>query len=234
MRFQAPAEPGIYPFVCTFPGHWVVMNGVMVVAKDLADVDSMLAAARPAVSQRMEDGRLRRFRQDRPRTMRRPVMRGMQAFVKARCNQCHVVAGHGVNLGPDLAESIKTLKGEELLRQIIEPSSKIHEKFQNHQFVTSDGRIVTGVIVKEDADEYQVATNLLLPHTMTHVLKRDVDENACLEDIADAGRAAEHPHPRRDSRPARVPVNRAGINYPNTSNTRTAIPTGTVPPTNAA
>lgn len=29
--FQAPAPPGRYPFLCTFPGHWMVMNGVMVV-----------------------------------------------------------------------------------------------------------------------------------------------------------------------------------------------------------
>ena len=29
--FPAPAEPGHYPFLCTFPGHWMVMNGVMVV-----------------------------------------------------------------------------------------------------------------------------------------------------------------------------------------------------------
>ncbi|MED5587183.1 MAG: GDSL-type esterase/lipase family protein [Verrucomicrobiota bacterium] len=27
----APAEPGNYPFICTFPGHWRVMKGVMVV-----------------------------------------------------------------------------------------------------------------------------------------------------------------------------------------------------------
>jgi azurin len=29
--FDAPAKPGRYPFLCTFPGHWMVMNGVMVV-----------------------------------------------------------------------------------------------------------------------------------------------------------------------------------------------------------
>ena len=28
---RAPKEPGHYPFLCTFPGHWPVMNGVMVV-----------------------------------------------------------------------------------------------------------------------------------------------------------------------------------------------------------
>ena len=29
--FRAPAAPGHYPFLCTFPGHWMVMNGTMVV-----------------------------------------------------------------------------------------------------------------------------------------------------------------------------------------------------------
>ncbi|WP_161604794.1 DUF6797 domain-containing protein [Roseiconus nitratireducens] len=29
--FRAPNRPGRYPYLCTFPGHWMVMNGVMVV-----------------------------------------------------------------------------------------------------------------------------------------------------------------------------------------------------------
>jgi putative heme-binding domain-containing protein len=29
--FHAPTEPGKYPFLCTFPGHWMVMNGVLIV-----------------------------------------------------------------------------------------------------------------------------------------------------------------------------------------------------------
>jgi azurin len=33
LRFKVPAEPGDYPYVCTFPGHWRVMNGIMRVAK---------------------------------------------------------------------------------------------------------------------------------------------------------------------------------------------------------
>ena len=28
---KAPATPGRYPFLCTFPGHWMVMNGELVV-----------------------------------------------------------------------------------------------------------------------------------------------------------------------------------------------------------
>lgn len=33
LTFTAPAEPGDYPFVCTFPGHWRMMNGIMKVTK---------------------------------------------------------------------------------------------------------------------------------------------------------------------------------------------------------
>ena len=29
--FRAPATPGRYPYLCTFPGHWMVMNGSMIV-----------------------------------------------------------------------------------------------------------------------------------------------------------------------------------------------------------
>jgi len=31
ISFRAPAEKGRYPFLCTFPGHWMVMNGEMIV-----------------------------------------------------------------------------------------------------------------------------------------------------------------------------------------------------------
>ena len=29
LRFKAPTEPGEYPYICTFPGHWRIMQGVM-------------------------------------------------------------------------------------------------------------------------------------------------------------------------------------------------------------
>ena len=35
LTFTAPATPGEYVYVCTFPGHWVRMYGVMLVVEDL-------------------------------------------------------------------------------------------------------------------------------------------------------------------------------------------------------
>jgi len=31
LRFNAPKKRGVYPYLCTFPGHWIVMKGEMVV-----------------------------------------------------------------------------------------------------------------------------------------------------------------------------------------------------------
>lgn len=29
LRFKAPTVPGDYPYICTFPGHWIIMKGTM-------------------------------------------------------------------------------------------------------------------------------------------------------------------------------------------------------------
>jgi azurin/glucose/arabinose dehydrogenase len=41
IEITAPAEEGTYEFVCTFPGHWMIMKGKLVVTKD---VDAYLKA----------------------------------------------------------------------------------------------------------------------------------------------------------------------------------------------
>jgi len=103
-------------------------------------------------------------------------MRGMQAFVKARCNQCHQVQGHGENLGPDLTDVAKRYKGRKLLQQIIEPSSEINKKYLTHQFLMASGKRLSGVVVREDRRSVHVITNLLTPKAITRIRKRDIDE----------------------------------------------------------
>jgi plastocyanin len=29
LKFTAPTKPGDYPYICTFPGHWQIMQGIM-------------------------------------------------------------------------------------------------------------------------------------------------------------------------------------------------------------
>jgi azurin len=46
VQFKVPEQPGDYPYVCTFPGHWRVMNGIMHV-KPPRTVESGAAAGSP-------------------------------------------------------------------------------------------------------------------------------------------------------------------------------------------
>ena len=173
LRFNAPTEPGIYPFVCTFPGHWVVMKGDIVVANKLSEVESMLAAVKPAI---VREWKMADFDAVEIKDDEETAMKGMQAFVKARCNQCHVVAGHGINLGPDLTDVAKRFKGAKLLQQVLDPSSEINKKYQNHQFVLESGKVVTGVIIDETPAEFKVVTNLLTPNAFVRVNRKQIED----------------------------------------------------------
>ena len=35
LKMTAPAKPGDYEYVCTFPGHWTIMNGLLIVTNDV-------------------------------------------------------------------------------------------------------------------------------------------------------------------------------------------------------
>ncbi|RMF42792.1 MAG: hypothetical protein D6753_06665 [Planctomycetota bacterium] len=172
LRFEAPREPGVYPYVCTFPGHWVIMNGRMIVARNPEEAEELIRSAEPALVQHwtMNDLQGLTYSDDEAN-----LMRGMQAFAKARCDQCHQLAGHGVNLGPDLAEIGKRFQGDRLLEQIINPSAEINEKFQTIRFLLDSGEVVAGVVQSEDDDKAVVMTNLLTPDRLTIVDKSTVE-----------------------------------------------------------
>ena len=173
LRFTAPTEPGVYPYVCTFPGHWIVMNGQMVVAKDAAGVEELLATCRPTV---VKAWTLDDFPTVAAATDEATLARGMHAFAKAQCTQCHATGGHGVNLGPNLVESVKKYRGRALLEQVLDPSKSIHENYRTMQFVLDSGRVVSGVVREESADAFRVVTNLLVPDQVAVVKRDDVED----------------------------------------------------------
>ncbi|MEL7500216.1 MAG: c-type cytochrome [Planctomycetota bacterium] len=181
MTFKAPAEPGEYPFVCTFPGHWMRMYGVMVVVDDLAafqrtpvEPKDPIGSDRAFVKNwtaadfagKLDDG-LR----GRTKTI------GKKIFTEATCATCHVVAGEGQQVGPELTDVWKRWKGDSagVLREILEPSHKIDAKYVVRKVITLDGIVVSGIVVSED--DKQMA---LLPtpeaKEPTIVLKDDVDD----------------------------------------------------------
>lgn len=75
---------------------------------------------------------------------------GLQIFEKT-CANCHKLHGKGNAIGPDLtgAERKDRLK---LIRNIVDPSSEIRPQFISHVAVTSDGRVITGLLAESNAE----------------------------------------------------------------------------------
>ena len=108
LTFTAPGDPGEYPYVCTFPGHWLRMNGTMVVVDDLdawlanpTEPADPLAGDRAIVQHWTPDD----FDGDLAAALlgRQPEI-GRRIFEEATCVQCHRVGHEGGAIGPDLAD----------------------------------------------------------------------------------------------------------------------------------
>ncbi|WP_145168629.1 c-type cytochrome [Rubripirellula lacrimiformis] len=158
LTFTAPTEPGEYPFVCTFPQHWYRMYGVMVVVEDLdAWLKDPVEPANPIGSNRtfVQSWTIDDFQGEMENGLvgRSPEI-GQRIFAEASCAGCHKVSGQGGVIGPDLTDVLTRWKGDRMgvLKEILDPSHKIDEKYLMQRILTVDGRTITGVLVKEDDD----------------------------------------------------------------------------------
>ncbi len=88
-------------------------------------------------------------------------VRGKEFFFaeRSRCALCHKVDGQGTDLGPDLSAIGKTRSPEHLLESLLDPSRKIEPAYQPYLVKTSDGRALTGLLVKRDAKELVLKDN---------------------------------------------------------------------------
>lgn len=169
LAFTAPTALGEYPYVCTFPGHWRVMYGMMHVVPKLADVPlEDLQPPADLVTQSRPFVRKWTFDELAPELARldngRSFERGKSLFTAASCVQCHKMQGQGGIVAPDLAELPQKLNEKkftrpDILREILEPSKVINEKYRTYLIETSKGDLVTGVVVEQNDKTIQVVTN---------------------------------------------------------------------------
>ena len=157
LSFTAPTEPGEYQYVCTFPGHWRRMVGTLAVVKD---VETYLAS-HPATPPKMTEWKIDDLASDlvKADSIRNPA-RGKELFTKLACATCHKLGGEGINYGPDLTDLIKRFNGDRVnvLRQILEPSLVISNRYRNFEFELKSDEPVIGMILKEDAENFTVQT----------------------------------------------------------------------------
>jgi putative membrane-bound dehydrogenase-like protein len=73
--------------------------------------------------------------------------RGEQVFEKL-CGQCHKIYGKGQDVGPDITVNGRS-SFEQLLSNVFDPSLVIGAAYQARTILTSDGRVLTGLLAEE-------------------------------------------------------------------------------------
>ncbi len=186
LPFVAPTEPGVYPYVCTYPGHWRRMYGALYVVSDLdayeANPEAYLAAANLPIRDALLKDR-------RPRTEwkledladavshlegGRSFATAKQMFTAASCVACHKLDGAGNQLGPDLTQLDAKLQPLDILKELLDPSAKINEKFQTQVFQLESGVTVTGLVVEETLAVVKIVENPLAKAAATEIKVGDI------------------------------------------------------------
>lgn len=187
LPFEAPKTPGVYPIVCTYPGHWRRMYATLYVVEDVTAYQADPAAYAAKTGLTVKDPLLKLSTQghewtfaelapDLKKLSGRSFEVGKSAFKVANCIACHKLNGEGNEFGPDLAKLDMKFTRDDILIDILEPSKRINEKFQSTTFTLSSGRIVTGLVVAETPEFYQVVDNPLAKGKPLTILKADIDE----------------------------------------------------------
>jgi putative heme-binding domain-containing protein len=66
------------------------------------------------------------------------------------CGNCHKIGERGTAVGPDFTAIGKERTRDDLLTSILEPSRRIEPKFAAYVARATDGRVITGLVVKRD------------------------------------------------------------------------------------
>ena len=187
--FEVPKEPGIYPYVCTYPGHWRRMYGALYVVADLKAYEADPAAYLAANKLEMKDDLLKYLGRNTDwqlDDLKGDVMHlshrannfavGQQLFKAAACVGCHKLNGQGNNVGPDLTKLPPEYSKVDVLEHILNPSKKVDKKYQSNVISLTSGKVLTGLIVEETGDSLRLIDNPSAPDKITVVLKTDIEE----------------------------------------------------------
>ncbi len=175
IEFEAPTEEGAYPYICSFPGHHLLMRGTMYVTNDLEE----FLKKNPTPVVKLTEWTMKDLEPTLDRVGKdRNYFRGQQLFTTLACSQCHQMGsgmaaamphhGHTMNhgevpslaVGPNLDDVIKKYKGDAklLLHEMVEPSRNIEDKYRKYMFELEDDVYVSGNIVTETESTITIQT----------------------------------------------------------------------------
>jgi putative heme-binding domain-containing protein len=179
ISFEVPTAPGIYPYVCTYPGHWRRMYGALYVVPSFdeyrGDPEGCLAKLNLPIKDELlarntrgQEWKYDDLIGDLKMLMGRSHEVGKASFKAANCIACHKFGGEGQAFGPDLAAmSDEKRTTAHILRSLLEPSKDIDDKFASSTFLMMDGRTITGMVMEEDDNDVKIIVDPLAKDKLT-------------------------------------------------------------------
>ncbi len=92
---------------------------------------------------------------------------------RATCITCHRVGGEGGSIGPDLTDVASRRSSRDLLEAIAIPSASLARGYESYVVVTSDGRVVNGLVTRETADALVIRTP---QQTEVRITRKSIEE----------------------------------------------------------
>lgn len=186
IEFTAPNEVGTVPYICTYPGHFMLMNGTMHIVDDIDKWNAEnkdTAVQKPGSGGPTHEWTVAELANDLDKIKKksRKLKRGEEIFTAASCNICHLPAKGGRRIGPDLGGVADRLLPLAMLTEMIEPSKVINENFKSWQVTVDTGDALSddtvfGIIVEETDEHIVLLTNPLQDTEGTKVLRSQIKE----------------------------------------------------------
>ena len=121
--------------------------------KRLAKLTADLPTPDAALNQLLAERR----RQFRNSAAEHDAMRG-QAVFKQHCAACHQIGGEGSKIGPQL-DGVGLRGPDRLLEDILDPNRNVDAAFKSTVLVLTDGRVLTGLLRREEGATLVLADN---------------------------------------------------------------------------
>ena len=183
LEFTAPTEPGAYDYVCTFPGHWMLMNGIMQVVDDpMKWMAENKDAGQEPERRFIRDWTVADLAGDLDQLANgRSIEKGEAAFKAASCTACHEASATGGRIGPDLAGVAERFDPAAMLTEMLNPSKVINEDYKSWEIhIETDDvfaeNTLHGLITEQTDDTLRVVTNPLQDTQGTTIARNQITE----------------------------------------------------------
>ena len=184
IEFTAPTEEGAYPYICSFPGHHRLMRGTLFVTNDL----KAFLAKNPQQEIKVTEWKESDLAADLQRVgQHRNFAEGKKYFAALGCVQCHrlnkddtgtspSLTGLNQSIGPNIDDTVKKYKRDPsaLLREILESSRNIDDKYRQVVVELDNGKTYTGVVAAEDTNTLTILSGS--PPKQLDIAKKSIED----------------------------------------------------------